>query len=68
MKKLIGLAVAGMFLSVASITAIAQPVQAQGKKEMTSICQKIKDEKRKAACLEQEAQNAADKAKGKMKK
>lgn len=68
MKKLVALAVAGIFLGAASITAIAQPVQAQGKKEMTSICHTIKDEKRKAACLEQEAKNAADKAKGKMKK
>ena len=68
MNKLIALAVAGVFLGAASIAAIAQPVHAQGKKEMASICDQIKDEKRKAACLEQEAKNAADKAKGKIKK
>jgi hypothetical protein len=68
MKKFIALAVAGVFLGAASIATIAQPAQAQDKKEMASICDKIKDEKRKAACLEQEAQNAADKAKEKMKK
>ena len=68
MKKFIALAVAGVFLGAASIAAIAQPAHAQGKKEMASVCDKIKDEKRKAACLEQEAQNAADRAKGKIKK
>jgi hypothetical protein len=68
MKKLIALGIVGVFVGAASITAVAQPAFAQGKKEMASVCDTIKDEKRKAACLEQEAKNAADKAKGRMKK
>jgi len=68
MKRLGALGVAGMFLGVASITAIAAPAHAQSKKEMSSVCDTIKDKKRKAACLDQEAENAAEKMKDKMKK
>jgi hypothetical protein len=68
MKRLIALGVAGMFLGAASITAIAAPAHAQSKKEMTSVCDTIKDKKRKAACLDQEAEKAAEKMKDKMKK
>lgn len=57
MKKLIALGIAGVFLGAASIAAVASPAYAQGKKEMSSICDTIKDEKRKAACLEQEAKS-----------
>jgi hypothetical protein len=69
MKKLIALGIAGVFLGAASITAIAAPAHAQSKKEMSSICDTIKDKKRKAACLDQEAEKAAEKKiKGTIKK
>jgi len=63
MQKLIALAVAGAFLGVSSFAVVAPPAFAQDKKEMASVCDKIKSEKRKATCERREAKRAADKAK-----
>ena len=37
MKKLIALGIVGVFVGAASITAVAQPAFAQGKKEMAQF-------------------------------
>tara|TARA_R110000787_G_scaffold14593_5_gene44912 strand:+ start:104 stop:358 length:255 start_codon:yes stop_codon:yes gene_type:complete len=56
MKKLVALAIAGAFVGAVSLTGLAPAAYAADK---GSACDKIKNEKRQASCMEREAKKAA---------
>lgn len=68
MKKLLALAVAGAFIGATSMTTFAPAAFAAETKAKASACEKIKDEKKHAACMKKEAAKAAKAAKKDMKK
>ena len=56
MKKLVALALAGALFGAVSLTSFAPAAYAADK---GSVCEKIKNEKSQARCLEREAKKAA---------
>lgn len=68
MRKLIALAVAGAVIGATSFTAFAPSAFAADQKAAASACDKIKDEKKHAACVKKEADKTAKKVMKEQKK
>lgn len=63
MRKLIALALAGAFVGAVAVSSTAPSAFAAEQKAKASTCDKIKDEKKNAACQKKEAAAAAKKMK-----